>query len=304
MKNLNLYNLRRWVKMLTGNSISHVNQGVGKYYSLSEVKGYYNDLTEKVKRDHPEEISYLPKTDLKNKESVIIPINVFQYGLGVYDMSLSSQNAQLLEKFRYICEWAYVNQEESGAWINFDCIHPDAPYSAMAQGEGASLLIRAYIQFQDIKFLEAARKSIDFMLLSVNDGGTTLYLDEKIYFLEYTNKSVVLNGWIFSIFGLFDYTKVCSDNKYFEILNKTLITLESTLNIFDLNFWSSYNLDNSIITSKFYHDLHISQLVVLHSLFNTKSFETYANRWRNYSKSKLKRIKAFIIKAIQKIFKE
>lgn len=34
--------------MVKGKSIYHVNQGVGKIYSKTELKGYYNDLTEKV----------------------------------------------------------------------------------------------------------------------------------------------------------------------------------------------------------------------------------------------------------------
>ena len=46
MKALKL--LRRWMNMLFGKSQFHVEQGRGKCYSLSTVKGYYNDLTNKV----------------------------------------------------------------------------------------------------------------------------------------------------------------------------------------------------------------------------------------------------------------
>ncbi|UVV60083.1 D-glucuronyl C5-epimerase family protein [Bacteroides thetaiotaomicron] len=49
----------------------------------------------------------------------------------------------------------------------------------MAQGEGASLLIRAYVQFKEEKYLSAAKKAIDFMLLSNTEGGCTEYSGEK-----------------------------------------------------------------------------------------------------------------------------
>ena len=40
--------IKRWKDMLTGKSTFNVKQGVGKIYSETEIKGYYNDLTNKV----------------------------------------------------------------------------------------------------------------------------------------------------------------------------------------------------------------------------------------------------------------
>ena len=40
--------MKRWVKMFTGKSSFHVKQDVGRLYSKNEIKGYYNDLTNKV----------------------------------------------------------------------------------------------------------------------------------------------------------------------------------------------------------------------------------------------------------------
>lgn len=45
---VNLFKIKKWTKMLRGNSVYHVNQNEGKYYSKTEVKGYYNNLTDKV----------------------------------------------------------------------------------------------------------------------------------------------------------------------------------------------------------------------------------------------------------------
>lgn len=45
---ISIYKIKKWTKMLTGRSISHVNQGMGKIYSKDDIRGYYNNLTEKV----------------------------------------------------------------------------------------------------------------------------------------------------------------------------------------------------------------------------------------------------------------
>lgn len=35
---ISLYKIKKWTKMLIGKSISHVDQGVGKIYSVDEIK--------------------------------------------------------------------------------------------------------------------------------------------------------------------------------------------------------------------------------------------------------------------------
>ena len=39
---INIYNIKKWHKMLTGKSVLHVNQDLGKYFEAKELKGYYN----------------------------------------------------------------------------------------------------------------------------------------------------------------------------------------------------------------------------------------------------------------------
>lgn len=41
---ISMYNIKRWIKMLMGNSIYHVTQDIGK---IVDKGGYYNDLTQK-----------------------------------------------------------------------------------------------------------------------------------------------------------------------------------------------------------------------------------------------------------------
>ena len=45
---VSLFKLKKWTNMLRGNSVYHVDQDEGKHYSKTEVKGFYNNFTDKV----------------------------------------------------------------------------------------------------------------------------------------------------------------------------------------------------------------------------------------------------------------
>ena len=300
MSSIRKYNLTRWFKMLTGKSILHVNQGVGKTYSKDEINGYYNDLTEKVMKGDNLGGLEIPKLKLENGQEIIFPVAVFQYGLGAYDLYLLENKKIFLDKFELTAEWALANQEENGAWNNFFYIYPDHPYSAMAQGEGASLLLRAYKEFGKIKYLDATKKAIDFMLIPIEYGGTALYINNDVFLQECTHKPTVLNGWIFAIFGLFDYIKISGDKKATDTLYKTVLSVANHLPEFDNEYWSMYNM-NGMIASPFYHNLHIAQLNVLYDLFGVEAYKEYYDIWTYYRNTLFNRSRAFVVKAFQKL---
>ncbi len=302
---VSIYNIKKWTKMVLGKSIMHVDQGVGKIYSKERIAGYYNDLTEKVTKDtdHYNIIDVFPhksETASEGVKDVYFPIALFQYGLGAYDLYLINKDELMLEKFRKHVEWAMDNQQEDGSWDNFGFIYPEYKYSAMAQGEGCSLLLRAYVQFQDKRYLNAAKKAIDFMLKPVDQGGTTKYEGEDVILLEYTHLPVVMNGWIFAMFGLFDFVLQTNNEHYKEILRKTVRSLEARVEDFDCKYWTYYDGEKKI-ASPFYHHLHIAQLRVLYDLFSREVFSAYANRWEGFERNKLFVMMAFMKKAIQKI---
>lgn len=298
---LSMYNFKNWIRMLTGRSILHVNQGAGKIYSTLDVEGYYNDLTEKVTKD---KINYrgvkIPLFKIENGSEVIIPIEVFQYGLGAYDLYLLEKKELFLEKFKLCVDWAFQNQEDNGAWSNFFFEQPEAPYSSMAQGEGASLLIRAFKEFNDEKYLLEAKKAIYFLVAPIENGGTAKYILKEVYLQEFTNKSTVFNGWIFSLFGLYDYLKVVNDEKIRDIYDRSVKTMISHMKDFDNGYWSKYN-NEDMISSPFYHRLHIAQLDVLYELTSEKIFKYYSDKWKAYESKFINRKRAFLFKVYQKL---
>ena len=140
------------------------------------------------------------------------------------------------------------------------------------------------------------------MLKSVEEGGTARYKGEDVCLCEYTFKPLVLNGWIFSLWGLYDYYKFTGDEETHKKLSMTLDSLKKMLQIFDRGYWSSYEESGKLIASPFYHNLHISQLKVMYKLFGDEIYNEYAKKWESYAKSYWKPKIAFAVKAFQKIF--
>lgn len=298
---INKYNLKKWSLMLAGKSLMHVNQGVGKCYSKDKIAGYYNDLTEKVTKDTENyNTDNLPLDPIEDGRKVLFPTQIFQYGLGAYDLYLMNNDKLSYKKFEKCVEYAAKNIDVNGRWNNFYFVYPKTPYSAMSQGEGASLLIRAYQDSGKEEYLLAAKKAINYMLSDKKNGGTCLIKSGNMILLEYTDQPAVLNGWIFAIFGLYDIQMATHETKYINAFHDSVNSLKRMLLLFDNGYWSKYNL-GSKIASPFYHNLHIAQLRVLSDLSGDAYFDLVASKWENYESHWSNKVHAFFAKAVQKI---
>ena len=289
--------------MLKGTSVLHVNQDLGRRFAVGEVKGYFNNLTDKVTMEP--DILYddrLPQIDVGNDKKVYFPVAIFQYGLGAYDLYLLKGENIYLKKFTQSLQWATEHQKKSGAWDNFSYIYPNNPYSAMAQGEGTSLLVRGYMNTGQKCYLKRAKLAIDFMLKPIEEGGTAFYEHEKLTLLEYTHLPAVMNGWIFAFIGLYDFLLAsnCNNQRYSDLMEKTLNSLVMALPQFDNGYWSMYDLDGRI-ASPFYHRLHIAQMSALYLITGNPVFESYAKKWQDDTVHFSSRARSFMLKAWQKI---
>lgn len=276
-------------------------QSVGHYYEKERVKGYYSDLRHKVTGNTLLDKEGIPINITNNGKIVYFAITIFQYGLGAYDIFLETGNKEYFEKFRSSVLWAMGKQEDTGAWDSFSFRNTNMKYSAMAQGEGVSLLLRAYLESREKKYITAAKKALDFMLLPIEQGGTTLYDNKSEFTFEESQEfKTILNGAIFSLWGLWDYVVITKDKKYSQVLNDAAQHLADILPLFDRGYWSNYDLDGSV-ASLFYHDLHIEQLKVLFDMFRIDEFNKYKEKWFKYKNSSIKSKKAFVVKAFQKL---
>lgn len=301
---LNRHKLKKWANMILGNSSYHVNQDEGKTYSKTEIEGYYNNLTEKItKFGLPG--NEIPITTVDTGEKLHFPIAIFQYGLAAYDLYLLKKGdiEEMKSKVIACADWAVENQQDDGSWITFAYENPEHPYSSMAQGEGISLLIRAYKETGDCKYSEAARKALIFMLVPLHEGGTTKYEGDDVYFFECTEDPLILNGWIFSLWGVIDYCKFFDDENTKSVLEKAFATLERRLPDFDIGYWSMYE-DGKRISSPFYHSLHIAQLNVMYKLTDREIYKRYAEKFDMYQRNLINKGLSFAVKAWQKVWEK
>ena len=284
--------------MLTGKSVLHINKGEGLHYSTEELRGYYIDYSGKVNTSQIDEKG-VPYSKLADGRQENIPITVIQYGLGCYEKILSGDETYL-EPMKKSADHMLETLGENGLWDAFKAQKKTDYYSSMIQSQGVSLLLRMYKLSGDEKYLEAAKKAFSAMLRPLDECGTSIIKNEHIHLLEAIDRPMILNGAIYSSFGVLDMWILTGEEKYHEILISVLEAIKDELPNFDTGFWSRYCLDGAY-ASPFYQRVHITQLRLLGKMYNDEVFTNEALKYEKYLSKKLNYFRAFVIKAFQKL---
>lgn len=243
------------------------------------------------------------------------PVIIAEFGLTQYGRYLASGDQNFLDLFNHAARKLLEMQDEIGAlrypfeWRYYLTgeMYPVGWVSGMAQGQALSVYARAYYLFGDDTFLEAGEKALEFMLTPVEEGGTLATLadlhpslDGYLIVEEYiaTPASYTLNGFMFSLLGLYDWwqvnpkQRVGSHARAAEAFNAMIRTLVKILPYYDIGGFSAYDL--GYITHQrelphiglLYHAVHIYQLHALASIVEDsylKNQLTYIERiWRSY----------------------
>jgi len=282
--------------------------GIGPFYMTFRDKANYSALLD---------ASGIPLLDYRGSLGPQYnPIAIAQYGLGNYNAYRRTGDAQRRARFLHIAEWMATNLELNpqgfSVWMHhFDWEYRDtlrAPwYSALAQGNGISLLTRAYAETNDIKFLDAATAAFEVLLHDVKDGGVAftdaqgdLWLEEYIV----DPPTHILNGFIWATWGIYDYWLVTRSVEVRDLFEQCVNTITAHLQSFDTGYWSKYELSGTMlpmIASTFYHRLHITQLNVMEMLTGAKIFSQYADKWQCYAQHPLNRSFAKFLKVAFKL---
>jgi len=283
----------------------------------SELGEYYMPFTEKANYRGAYNTSGIPQLDYHGRIGLQYnPIAIAQYGLGNYNLWLSTSDASRREKFFLVADWLVSNLEQNSHGLSvwnhhFDWEYRDtlqAPwYSGLAQGQGISLLVRAHKESNDSRFLEAARRAFASFQHSIADGGVA-FTDESgdLWLEEYivSPPTHILNGFVWALWGVHDYFLATRDESAQGLFARGVRTLLHNLGRYDLGFWSLYEQSGTrlpMVASRFYHQLHIVQLRVMFRLTGEKEFLRVADRWESYSRSGIKRTRALCYKSAFKL---
>lgn len=239
------------------------------------------------------------------------PVNVCAYALGHLDIYTETNKQSNFDIFIKMAQWLVENQviqNEIGVWYyNFNWGDIEKPWiSGMAQGEALSVLVRAYDTTKNEKYLFAAEKCMNSFKNNIANGGVTGFIDDKyVIFEEYVSakkQTHVLNGFMYALWGIYDYYLVTHDLDAKALFNKGILTLEKCLSYYDLGYWSKYGLtEKNNIASYMYHSLHIIQLSVLHDMSGSMILKNYSDLWSKYQKSYINCMKALLKKVQGKV---
>jgi heparosan-N-sulfate-glucuronate 5-epimerase len=244
------------------------------------------------------------------------PIAVAQYGLGNYNLFRRNNDRRFRDKVFLVANWLvdHLEQNKEGLAVwnhHFDWEYRDrlqSPwYSALAQGQGISLLVRTYEESGASRFLEAAQRAFAVFFNPVTAGGVA-FTDERgdLWFEEYivSPPTHILNGFIWAAWGVYDYFLATREKAAQELFVQAVQTLLRNLDRYDLGFWSLYEQSGTrlpMVASPFYHQLHIIQLRIMHRLTGEQKFAQVADRWETYGRSASKRTRALCYKSAFKL---
>lgn len=269
-----------------------------------EAGGYHIDMRVKARRsDWPGAWPWAP-----GEQSWIA---VAQLGLGAHERWIAGEGEEWLATAcgvgDMLCDNQVAGGTREGGWEHgFDLPHTyelRAPWvSAMAQGEGASLLVRLHAATGDERYAHAARRALRLLGLPAEEGGTSSLLHGRPFPQEYPTSppSFVLNGGMFAMWGLYDVALALDDARARRAFDDAVETLALNLHRWDNGWWSLYDLYPHRFAnpaSFAYHELHIAQLEAMHRIAPRDQLAGTAERFIRYERSHVRRTRAFATKA-------
>jgi heparosan-N-sulfate-glucuronate 5-epimerase len=274
--------------------------------------GYYNDLRVELGTDDATEAQRRLRALVTNRERAN-HVTVAQLALGAWQMRAEGEGDAdtWLQVFAEAAAWlAEELEEEGGLPYLFPMPHTytiNPPwYSAMAQGQAASVFVRAVLALGDDSYIEAAERAI--LPLMAEDSTVVAHTPEGPVLQEYPTQppSHVLNGWMFALWGLYDVTQLR------ERAERTLpqasrafrdgtTALVRRVGLYDAGFgWSRYDLYPHRlvhVASPFYHRLHVALLNATADLTNEAALREKAAEWDAAAGSAPRKITAVARKA-------
>jgi len=244
------------------------------------------------------------------------PIAIAQYGLGNYNRWRWTGDEDRRARFLEAAGWMVDNLEPNAAGIrvwkhHFDWEYrtplPSGWYSALSQGQGISLLVRAHAETGDARYVEAAAAAFESFLHEMEEGGVAHTDSDGFLWFEETvvePPTHILNGFMWAAWGVYDYALHTEDATAHRLFDEAVRTLRARLGRFDIGYWSLYDQAGTRLpnaASAFYHALHVVQLRVMHRLTGDAVFARWAERWDGFQRSPLKRRLAWAHKALFKL---
>lgn len=222
------------------------------------------------------------------------PITIAQFGLFQLQEHARTGDEEHLGIAKNNARWLLDNAGQGAhaarVWVHpYDLpfYGPKAPWiSGMAQAQAISLLLRMKEFLTDERLEEVIHGAVKVFEHTVADGGVLAYFpDGGVCFEEYPTDppSMVLNGHMFAMLGLFEYAEFYRDAAVRERFRLAVEGLRQNLQLYDTGFWNLYDLHPSKrLASAMYIKVHAQLLNILADAAGELYFRQTAERWLNY----------------------
>lgn len=274
---------------------------LGPRLSGVDVAGYPIDF--RVKAPDPT----WPPPWMPAREQVLW-VDVIQWGLACFERHLDGEGGKWMDGARACGAYLLAEQGSTGGWAHLTPYKHSWPLeppwlSSMAQGEAASLLVRLHQECPDEGWAEAAGRALRPLSVPTDQRGVQGLLDGRPFPEEYPTEppSFVLNGAIFTLWGVRDVAVGLGDADAARQWGDGLDTLCRSLHRWDTGWWSRYALYPHPVAnpaSSFYHGLHITQLRATEVLAPRPAITAVRERFERYAASPWCRRRAFAQKAL------
>lgn len=239
------------------------------------------------------------------------PVMLAQCGLNAYGKWLKSKDEKDLDIAVAYGDKLIETQDKRGAFPNAyqhryyvtKQMMPAGWTSAMAQGQAISLFVRLFDATSDQRFIASGKLALKYLLTPTVNGGvrTTMAsldpsLESYVFFEEVVtepNDNYILNGYMFALLGLYDWSQVPSQNNADQKLaalffKEGIRTLEKILpyyevdglSVYDLTHYTFNNRKNILVTAS-YTGVHVYLLHALHSVTGSSVLKNYEENWHN-----------------------
>jgi hypothetical protein len=270
-------------------------QGIGQFVAGDPRSGYYNDLRglalscEWARAEAADAVAGI------ERDMATSPVRVLQVGLGAWQ--LTGGDPRWSEVVGLVADSVSRSMDDRGRLayrrpMPHTYNLPAPWFSAMAQGQAGSLLVRAALTLGRPELLARAREA----MASLQEPPLLVHTSEGPVLQEYptTPPAHVLNGWIFALWGLYDVMTSSTERQPWaeEAFHDGVDTLSRRLALYETaHGWSRYDLYPHRLTnvaSPFYHHLHVAQLRAMASLVpGEPAFAQTAERWARALDSRL-----------------
>ncbi|XP_052860948.1 D-glucuronyl C5-epimerase B [Anopheles cruzii] len=286
--------------LLIGVQDENIYYGIG-LNSTGVWKRLTRDLFVDLQKGLPQYVITDKRRKMRRTELKVVEVSLL--GNGSID-NLTLSTSEHIAHFYDAAEWLIRHQDpSSGGWpipvrrklgSGFGEL-ARGWYSAMAQGHAISLLARAYYHSRgDQRYLRAALDGLKlFRIPSYQGGVLATFLGKYAWYEEYptTPHSFVLNGFIYSLLGLYDLNSTAPANQSNEaamLFEQGMTSLKKMLLLYDTGSGTSYDLRHFTLgiapnlARWDYHATHVNQLLLLATIDPDPLIIQTAERWKNY----------------------